>query len=242
MSSQFSYELDERQIRILMQSAELSYSETAWQRFDSLAVETTTHTKTAKFIPNINFNFSVSRSIIVPIIFIALIGSLSVLLFSFVDFKKKEEVVLEKPLIIPTPETKKAERKPIVTHKAVKTNVAVSVDTKNTIKTMPAQPVNNKAVATNTEVKKEEVAKPVDTKTIAAVIAESKAKQEDALKNTEAKSKETIITPIVAKKSSPAPVTKKKRKRRMVSDELPSISTTPATLSSSENEPELDIK
>ena len=38
MSNQFSYELDERQIRILMQNAELEYDESVWQKFSSIPV------------------------------------------------------------------------------------------------------------------------------------------------------------------------------------------------------------
>ena len=93
MSSQFSYELDERQIRILMQDAETNYNEALWDKFES--IEPTSGCKSSSvqignYIPK--FNLSISRSIIVPVLFIILIGGLSAMLFSFVDFKKKESI------------------------------------------------------------------------------------------------------------------------------------------------------
>ena len=238
MSSQFSYELDERQIRIMMQSAEVNFNESAWQRFDALEVKAVSNSsKVVKFIPNINFNFSVSRSIIVPIIFIGLIGGLSVLLFSFVDFKKKEEVIKETPLIATPPKEQKADPKPLVASKP-KVNNPVPVNKTNNTPSVLNQPANNQ-VAT-TVIKKQETAKPIDTKTIATAVPE--IKHEETAKVNEGKSKETVVSSVIIKKSASAPVTKKKRKRRMTSDELPSINTTPATLTSSSNEPELEIK
>src|ERR1700752_5065912 len=103
MSNQFSYELDERQIRLLMLNSESDYNEVSWQRFEA--------TISNSYKPVVNaslpkFNVSISRSFIIPVLFIGLIGSLSILLFSFVDLKKKDEVVAEKPLQISKPEAK----------------------------------------------------------------------------------------------------------------------------------------
>jgi len=44
MSSQFSYDLDERQIRILMQDGEAPHNEVMWQKFDQLAKSETKNT------------------------------------------------------------------------------------------------------------------------------------------------------------------------------------------------------
>ena len=93
MSSQFSYELDERQIRLMMQDAELDYNEAMWHKFDEMSVtQARTSANIGNYIPSVNFG--ISRSIIVPVIFIVLIGGLSAMLFSFVDFKKKEAAAL----------------------------------------------------------------------------------------------------------------------------------------------------
>ena len=66
MSSQFSYELDERKIRILMQNAEINYNEALWNKFDELAAtQSKSNQKISNYFPKINFG--ISRSIIVPI-------------------------------------------------------------------------------------------------------------------------------------------------------------------------------
>jgi hypothetical protein len=217
MSSQFSYELDERQIKILMQSGEVDYTETAWQRFDSNINKEVTTSPISGFSPKINFG--ISRSIVVPILFVGLIGSLSVLLFSFVDFKKKEEVATEVPLIATPPVIKKTEEKPkqpIVTKtapvKTVKDSVPVATPTIQTAIKEPVKPV--------TETNKPEVqSQPV---------------------------KETVTTAKVATTAKPEvkePVVphKKKKRKRMSSEDLPSI-TTPANLSSGSTEPELELR
>lgn len=96
MSSLFNYELDERQIKILMQDSESEYDESLWQKFNELPVcESKLAIDINKFSPKIN----ISRSVFVPIVFVVIIGGLSSLLFSFIDFKKKETIHTEIPLI-----------------------------------------------------------------------------------------------------------------------------------------------
>ncbi len=216
MSSQFSYELDERQIKILMQSGEVDYTETAWQRFDSnVSKEVISSTSISGFSPKLNFG--ISRSIVVPILFVGLIGGLSVLLFSFVDFKKKEEVATEVPLKITPPEVKKPEentKQAIVTKttpvKTVKDSVPVPTPSVQTVIKEPVTPV--------TETKKPEPAPVKETITTAKVVSNPKPE---------------VKEPVVPHK--------KKKRRRMSSEELPSIST-PVNLSSGSSEPELELK
>lgn len=244
MSSQFSYELDERQIRILMQNAEVSYSETAWQRFESLGTSSvSSSSKVVKFIPNINLHFSVSRSVVVPIVFIALIGSLSVLLFSFVDFKKKEDVAVEKPLIGDPNAALKPEPKTETKTVATKPKTETVKPTVNPNTAALNQVNNNTAPATTpptTEAKKEPE-KTIETKAAIVAAPDTNAKKTQEVKATESKPKETLVSSSTEQKKAAPPV-KKKRKRKMVSDELPSINTTPATLSTQSSEPELDLK
>jgi len=109
MSNQFSYELDERQIKLLMQDAELEYNETVWQKFDKLAItecKSSSAIDLTYYVPK--FSLSISRSVIVPVVFIILIGGLSAMLFSFVDFKKKENIDKETPLVANPENFKKA--------------------------------------------------------------------------------------------------------------------------------------
>lgn len=233
MNSQFSYELDERQIRILMQSAELNYSEAAWQRFETTE-KTISHSKVVKFVPNINLNFSVNRSVVIPIFFIALISGMSLLLFSFVDFKKKPEIITENPLVIPEPTTKKT----------------VTNTTKT--KLLPAKTVSIPATTTTqqqTTIVKEVT---IDLKSLENKAVESSKKTEaTALKASENKPIETVSDAKTANKTKVETDTqqnqtvdkpKKKRKKKMVAEELPTINTSPTSLSSQESEPELDLK
>lgn len=219
MNSQFSYELDERQIRIMMQSGETEFSESAWQHFESLSKASAACSKSVAFSPKINL--SISRSIIVPIFFIALIGGLSVLLFSFVDFKKKEEVIKEKPLIIPEPkvEQQKTITKPVVTEKTQITNTTAVNSAKPTeIDTKAAIPVTNANVA-------------LETKNQTKVVTDTENAREI---------KQTVQVSQKEDSSKKENSTKKKRRKKLKAEELPTINTTPAILTSSE--PELDIK
>ncbi len=97
MSNQFSYELDERQIKLMMHDAELDTNDLAWQRFEKSSYSEQKSVFSNYSMPKINV--SISRSFIIPIVFVSLIGGLSVILFSFVDFKKSDEILTEKPLI-----------------------------------------------------------------------------------------------------------------------------------------------
>lgn len=228
MSSQFSYELDERQIKILMQSGEVDYNETAWQRFESNITKEVAVTSVSAFSPKINFG--ISRSIIVPILFVGLIGSLSVLLFSFVDFKKKEEVLTETPLKATPPEVKKPVETPkqsIATKpapvKTVKDHTPVSTTTM-------VEASRKEPVTTVIETQKPEIQSPV-TETM------NTAKVNPVVKpgpQVQAKLDQSAVKERVAPQ-------KKKKRRKMTSEELPSI-TTPVNLGSSSNEPELELK
>jgi hypothetical protein len=216
MSNQFSYELDERQIRILMQNAELEYDESAWQKFSEIPVVDHKQSISA-VIPKINIG--ISRSVIVPIFFILMIGGLSTLLFSFVDFKKKEEVVNEIPLTKPTITKKIIPPAPIVTKPIVIATVAIDTVVAPSIVTsvVKEQPV----VAKKTEqIAKaiEPVTKPITTEPIASVRKEQKE-----------------ITQVVPKK-------KKKRNRKEITEELPIINARTTTVSEGSSEPELEIK
>lgn len=235
MNSQFSYELDERQIRILMQSGELSFNETAWQRFESSEKTVSSATsKVVKFVPNINLNFSVNRSVIIPVFFVALIGGMSILLFSFVDFKKKPEVVTEKPLIITPPTTTKTTvnvSKPKPT--PVKTNVSTvpnQTASQPVVSTQQAaidlKTLENKAI----EAKKESEAAKIDNNKPTEPVADTKKEDKTTVSSSTDTHKKTIDRP------------KKKRKKRMTAEELPTINTSPAILSTQESEPELDLK
>lgn len=212
MSSQFNYELDERQIRILMQNTELTYDESAWRKFSSLPEEE--HRQSlAVMLPKISFG--ISRSVIVPVFFILMIGGLSSLLFSFVDFKKKEEVIKEIPYIKPVPNKKIITPKPTI-----------------------SKPITIVTLTT-------EIAVPIETVALIPIDKSITNKKEEPTKNIveTVVSKETIVSENERKNENSTIVTKKKKKRRKnITEELPTINATSTNLNEGVKEPELDIK
>lgn len=218
MSSQFSYELDERQIRILMQNAELELNDAVWQKFDELAKSEPKQTiDIGSYVPK--FNLSISRSIIVPIIFIVLIGGLSAMLFSFVDFKKKETIENEVPLVANPENFKKSEDKATVITKP-QTNKTQTIVTPKVV----ASGTTSIAASTSTLMNKSEVKKPEPEKATEIAV---KVKEEQVAKVAES---ENIISPV-----------KKKKKRKIVAEPIPTIKTV-TNLNEGVSEPELDLK
>ena len=219
MSSQFSYELDERQIRLMMQDAELDYNEALWHKFDEMSLaQVRAGSSIISYIPTINFG--ISRSVIVPVIFIILIGGLSAMLFSFVDFKKKESIQNEIPYIANAEPTAipKAKAKTVIktTETPVLKVVTTIIDT--TIKL-----ATTNSIVPIPEVKKEGPAK----------IAESKPSSDKLVQQTvnpTANSKKETVTP-------------RKKKRKIKTEALPIINTaTVPNLNEGVSEPELDLK
>lgn len=226
MSNQFSYELDERQIRLMMLNSESDYNEVAWQRFESTLSNNYKPVVKAS-LPRINI--SISRSFIIPVLFIGLIGSLSILLFSFVDLKKKEEVVVEKPLQISKPVTKPK----VVTKKLI---AQPKINTPPITETVPKE----KTLTSN-------IASTVDNST-SSITTESKVVLEPSAKDfkpTETANKEsaTVVqnnnTPVNSIKNTESKP--KRKKKHVVFEELPTI-TAPVNLTTSGEEPELDLK
>lgn len=215
MSSQFSYELDERKIRLMMQDSELEYNEAMWHKFDEMSLsQSKSVSQIGNYIPTINFG--VSRSVIVPIIFVILIGGLSAMLFSFVDFKKKEAIEKEIPYVAKIEEVKKpaAIVKPIAKIKPVETsslNAVTAIDTNNSLTTNLAN------VAVSNVIKEES----------AAVIA--------------VKPKEVILSPTTELKKETLTPVKKKAPRKIKTEVLPTI-IAPLHLNDGANEPELELK
>ena len=218
MSSQFSYELDERQIRLMMQDAELDYNEAMWHKFEEMSVtKASSSSSIGNYIPTVNFG--ISRSIIVPVIFIVLIGGLSAMLFSFVDFKKKEAIEKEIPYVAKVEPVIKPEvsSKPIIKPKPIATPSITA-----------AKPI---LVDTSSP--------PVVTNS-ANITIEPVIKKEEPLKIAETKQKEVIAKPIEPKKET---VTPRKKKRKMKTEVLPIINAaTIPNLNEGASEPELDLK
>ena len=217
MSSQFNYDLDERQIKLILLDVELKGNEAAWQRFESFSKSETKRPLYGVSLPKINV--SISRSFIIPIIFVSLIGGLSTLLFSFVDFKKSEVAKIEKALI--------PNAKNVLLH--TKKSTIANVQAKKAI--VVTKPVTNIKPLVTDETKSSENRPPVtDVKMHTTPVAENKP----TIKPTKVK----INTAITAKTNS-VTVLKPKKKKRVTYEELPSISS--QTIENSTPEPEINL-
>ena len=226
MSNQFNYELDERQVRILMQNAELNYDESAWQKFQAIpSIEQ--RQLIAIALPKINFG--ISRSIIVPLFFILMIGGLSALLFSFVDFKKKEEVIKEIPYIAPVTPKKLITPTPVI-----KKNIAIIPPKKDSSTILITATVAQVATPTVTLVVEKMPTVVEPTKSEEKITANKGPSTGSATKKASTKKENT---------EKAQPVTKKKKKRRkQITEELPTINRPITNLNEGSKEPELDIK
>lgn len=230
MANQFNYELDDRQIKLTMLSATVPFDEKAWDKFKSQPISGSKQFATSNF-PKMDINIGISRSIIMPVIFVILIGSLSALLFSFIDFKKKDTASTEIPLEIP------------VATKSVK---------KNEITTTPSLTVLKGDKNNVPEIKATESVKSVVTETIAnnsikkiedkKVVEPVKEDKKEVIKTND--SKELKQKVIVVKKSNTIVETpKKKKKKKVITEEIPVI-TPKATILNTDPivELEIDIK
>jgi hypothetical protein len=153
MSSLFSYELDEAQIRSTLQnSRDVDYHESSWDDFESKFDQQTSHQHLPKFkLPE--FNLNINRNVLLPAIFIAGLVGVSAIMLSFVDFKTNTPAQVEKSLI-PNPHNFKAEE--TKTSAIVKQEIPKPAPKESFVKkdSVPAQ-----------------VEKPVETPTVSASLA-----------------------------------------------------------------------
>jgi hypothetical protein len=234
MSSQFSYELDERQIRIMLQDGELENDHAAWSRFEQSALPDS-KPKSGSFSPK--FNLSISRSVIVPVIFVVLIGGLSATLFSFVDFKKKEV-----PVASTGPTTKAS------TNSVTKLSVtaASKVSASQSAVVAATNTSVNPAANGITEPKKQVVVASTPSVNAQQVVAVKK-EEKNTVSKPEVKQPEIIaakINAVVAAsdtKNTVQPVLRK-RKKKVASEEIPTINTSATSLNQESQEPELELK
>jgi type IV secretory pathway VirB10-like protein len=214
--SQFSYELDERQIRIMLQNAELDYNEAAWQQFETMAVEAV---RSKVHVPK--FNVGLSRQILVPVFFVVIICGLSALLFSFVDFKKKQPLTSEKSMQAVANEDKRETTPP----------------QKSAAPVGPAE----KKDSVNLAAKEIPVPKPetVQAPQIKQAPVEAVKKEVPAFTAVVVKKDE----PRVASVKKEAPLKRKKRRRGQETfEDLPAINTSISNLGSDTKEPEPEIR
>lgn len=84
MSTHFTYEIDERKLRVKLKDVETSYSEEAWQRFAEYSGANSKNNSHSRFQ---NIRMPLNRNVIVPAVFGLLIIIFSFLLFNFINIK-----------------------------------------------------------------------------------------------------------------------------------------------------------
>ena len=216
MSNPFSYELDERQIRLILQNGEMEHDPLAWDKVEQ-AMQSQPKSVSHSFTPKLNL--SISRSVIVPVIFIALIGGLSVMLFSFVDFKKKEEVRKD-------PVLQASKERVRIKSWATGTTPSQKESAKTPVVNQQEIGIASTTTASNTPLKKEEIMVPeAETK-----VPETKAPVADRTLTLSANRKKETTRVI----RSP--------RRKTVSEEIPTINASSTKLNSGNAEPELKLR
>jgi hypothetical protein len=242
MSSLFSYELDEAQIRLTLQdSRAVEYSESSWDEFEANFVQHQTHQTQTKFkLPE--FHLNINRNIVLPVVFIAALVGVSAIMLSFVDFKTNAPAQVEKQLI-PNPDnfkqeqaktaviTKKEPAKTIVEKPIVKSDsvplksipVKTEVPVINTITT---------AIAVNSNtIEDSHSSNPVNTNTQARLL------------KTDTSSVSTAVPANIIPSNLNNAGNKRKKRRRIQTDQIETIKA-PSLLGQQEavQEPELELK
>jgi hypothetical protein len=84
MSTHFTYEIDERKLRVKLKELEPVVNPEAWQSFEAY---TNAQTKSSGHNSFKNFQVPINRTVIVPVVFGILIIFFSVLLFNFISIR-----------------------------------------------------------------------------------------------------------------------------------------------------------
>jgi hypothetical protein len=133
MSNHFTYEIDERNLRIQLKELSVPVKEEAWQKFESFSDSQVKYTSTGNKL--MNFNLNLNRNVVLPAVFGIIIVLFSFLLVNFVSIKNPK-----------AENTQKAET-------VVKTQVPIVSEAKES-KPAPVQEVSSEIK--NTEIVKAE--------------------------------------------------------------------------------------
>ena len=194
MSNHFSYEIDERNLRIQLKNFEVSQREDAWQKYEAFAQQNPLEPINQGFN---GFQIKINRSILVPAVFGLVIIVFASILYNFVSIDKNKESE-PSTVIANSPAIEEPEEKPTSTPE----NAAlVPANT-------PSEPASDKAATATTEVanaQKTEPSKPAVTQT---PLKTEKEKIAEAPSSQVAKSESDTAS------KAQEPAVKKKRNRK----------------------------
>lgn len=204
MSNHFTYEIDERNLRIQLKELEVPVKEDAWQKFEIFSdAQVSHHTNSALR----NFNLNLNRNVVLPVVFGVIIILFSFLLVNFISIKNPKKENAQKAEISPVikPEPQPLENKTAAA--PLKTVPEMQPDTKN-----------NEAL----NVAEVKITKEGAVADIPAPVSPQPQQTEPQIAGTEVAAETTSTADV----KSETPV-KKKRKRRSAevieSDQLPDI-------------------
>lgn len=93
MSKPFTYEIDERRLRLQMSNMEMPLKEEAWAKFEAYAQAHPPEQPIRRFK---NFELNLNRNVLLPVVFGIIISVFSFLLFNFISLKKPLEQETQK--------------------------------------------------------------------------------------------------------------------------------------------------
>ncbi|MDX2173815.1 MAG: hypothetical protein SFY56_11900 [Bacteroidota bacterium] len=136
MSSHYSYDIDERNLRNKLKGNETPFTEDVWLKFESYQQANPKPQGIDEVVKKISF--TINRNVVLPIVFGAIIISFSLLLFNFINIKSKPKnnlVVANNAL---KPEVKKETPKPVEVKKTIPIEVkkdSVTITTPSIVST-----------------------------------------------------------------------------------------------------------
>lgn len=95
--SNFTYEIDERNLRLKLKEFMVPVKEEAWQKFENSVTITVNHQRESR----LKFNFSLNRNVVLPSVFGVIIILFSFLLVNFVSIKSPVKESGQKAEITP---------------------------------------------------------------------------------------------------------------------------------------------
>lgn len=176
--SNFTYEIDERNLRLQMKDFTVPVKEDAWQKFETFSDSMVSQQRSTGFK---SFNLNLNRSVVLPSVFAVIIILFSFLLVNFVSIKNPAKDTDQKaeasPVNIPSPanEPKNEQAAPVI----VKETAVEPVATVTVADIKPEEKAMINAIVSAPETVAEQTVAATETasETIASEETDDKAKR-----------------------------------------------------------------
>jgi len=223
MSSHFTYEIDERRLRVKLKELELPHSEEAWQSFESFTGSQARHNHNALSTIQLPLN----RNVIVPAVFGLLIVVFSVILFRFININTAPQQAPVQEMAVPAPESTPAPATPAsagtstqpVTNQVTPT---AGPTASHTLAKQAATPTSATVAGNNAP---QQATKPLVTNTLTTSAPKPTAKSSSTSVPTSSTTTLSTAGTVNGTNTATEPGVKKKRKRRSAEE----VESEPAT-------------